>query len=68
MKQGRASHSNVASTKREPIAHAVEPCAVADIGLQHVYTAPPEPLYAGRGYEAPAISSETHHCGSQGKH
>lgn len=68
MKQGRASHSNVASTKREPISHEVDVCAVADIGLQHVYTAPPEPLYKGRGYEAPAINSETHHCGSQGKH
>lgn len=68
MKQGRASHSNVASTKVEPRSHAVEECTVADIGLQHVYTAPPEPLYKGRGFEAPKASSETHHCGSQGKH
>lgn len=67
-KQGRAAHSSVASTKREPNSHAVSECAVADIGMQNVYCAPPEPLYKGRGFEAPAISSETHHCGSQGKH
>lgn len=66
MKQGRAN-SNVTEVKREPIAKSVDPCAVADIGIQQVYTKS-VPLYDGRGYVAPMAGTDTHPCGSQGKH
>lgn len=67
MKQGRASHSNVASTKREPISHGVNVHAVSEIGQQVVRHSSIN-LYEGRGIEAPAGSTDIHHCGSQGKH
>lgn len=67
MKQGAASHSGVASTKVEPKPQAVNPGAVARIGIQQI-TYKKIPLYAGRGLKAPMTSTETHHCGSQGKH
>ena len=67
MKQGRADHSNVASTKREPVSHAVSPAAVSELGIIQVRTVS-QPLYTGRGFEAPAIQSSTHASGSQGKH
>lgn len=66
-KQGRADHSNVSGTKREPIAHAINPGGVAQIG--NVVAKNPEPLHAGRGFMSPQpTASTTHHCGSQGKH
>lgn len=66
MTQGRADHSNVASTKREPISHAVDESAVAQTGL--VYDKPGPALYEGRGYKAPMNSVTTSNCGSQGRH
>ena len=48
MKQGQASHSGTASTKVEPKSKAVNPEAVADIGIQQVrYKS--TPMYEGRG-------------------
>ena len=67
MKQGQASTSGMASQKREPIAHAVNPAAVSEIGVHQVrHTS--LPLYEGRGLEAPMQGTTIHHCGSQGKH
>lgn len=66
MKQGRADHSNRESVKREPISHVVDPCAVADIGIETGYTS--KPLYEGRGYQAPMAGQTSHDKGSQGKH
>lgn len=64
-KQGRADHSNVAGTKREPIAHAVSPAAVSEIGIHQVRTTKVS-LYEGRGFEAPAPKACTiHKSGSQ---
>lgn len=67
MKQGRASVSNVADVKREPISHAVSVDEVGEIGLQCGY-AKSEPLYEGRGYQAPMAGQTNHAKGSQGKH
>lgn len=72
MKQGRASSSGAGSQKREPISHAVSPRAVAGIGLAqgNMTDAGPlrvrsEPLYAGRGIEAPMKGTTIHKAGSQ---
>lgn len=75
MKQGRATHSGMGSTKSEPISHVVPPAYAGRIGLmqgnhaesgivhvQHV------PMYEGRALEAPTCHTTVHHCGSQGKH
>ena len=67
MKQGQASHSGMASTKVEPKPRAVNPEAVAHIGLQKVHYTK-IPLYEGRGLKAPMTVTQQHHCGSQGKH
>lgn len=66
MKQGTGNSTNSAQ-KREPIAHAVSPAAVSEIGLQ-VVRSTSLPLYEGRGLEAPMQGTTIHHCGSQGKH
>ena len=67
MKQGRASVDNNVGTKREPIAHAINPGGVAQLG-NHV-AKNPEPLYAGRGFSSPAPKAcVSHPSGSQGKH
>jgi len=67
MKQGQASTSGSASTKREPISHAVSPAAVSEIGVHQVrHTS--VPLYGGRGLEAPMQGTTNHPTGSQGKH
>ena len=67
MKQGRATTSGMGSQKREPIAHAVNPVAVAEEGIIEVrHTS--LPLYEGRGLEAPMQGTTIHHSGSQGKH
>jgi hypothetical protein len=55
------------STKREPIAHAVSPAAVSEIGI-HQVRGTSLPLYEGRGLEAPMVGTTVHECGSQGKH
>lgn len=62
MKQGRASPEGPGGRKREPIVHAVDVDAVSDLGRET------DPLYKGRGYEAPKASATTHNSGSQGKH
>jgi hypothetical protein len=66
MKQGTAN-SSPGDQKREPIAHAVSPAAVADIGIQQVRSTS-LPLYTGRGLEAPMQGTTIHQTGSQGKH
>lgn len=75
MNQGRASVSGPADRKVEPKSTAVNPGGVANLGLaqgNHAdgkdFTPRITPLYAGRGYEAPAITSTSHKCGSQGKY
>lgn len=77
MKQGQASSSGPGSRKREPVAHAVSPGGVSQIGESlgnHVTDSAKilhgavEPLYKGRGYEAPMTKSTIHHGGSQGRH
>lgn len=67
MKQGRAQSSQVGDTKREPIAHAVNPAAVSEIGI-HQARSNSLPLYEGRGIEAPMQGTTNHPTGSQGKH
>jgi hypothetical protein len=67
MTQGKATKSGMASTKREPIAHAVNPAAVSEIGI-HQVRGTSLPLYEGRGLEAPMAGSTTYESGSQGKH
>lgn len=66
MKQGQASSSGMGSTKQEPIAHAVNPGAVSQIGCHMGNPAAIKQLYEGRGYEAPMAKSTTHAGGSQG--
>lgn len=66
MKQGQAT-SSVVEMKREPNSKAVSPRAASDIGVQHIYTNS-EPLYEGRGIEAPMQGTTNHPTGSQGKH
>lgn len=65
--QGRADRNVSESTKREPISRGVNIVNVADMGIQHVHTKS-EPLYPGRGFEAPMAGSDVHPSGSQGKH
>ncbi len=66
MKQGTGNSTNSAQ-KREPIAHAVSPAAVSEIGIHQVrHTS--LPLYEGRGLEAPMQGTTNHPTGSQGKH
>lgn len=67
-KQGQASSSGMGSTKREPIAHAVHPAGVANLGTVQVYGSTSIPIYAGRGLEAPMVGTDIHESGSQGKH
>lgn len=67
MKQGQATHSGSGATKVEPKPRAVDPGAVSDIGQQYIYTES-QPLYEGRGLEAPMVGTTIHHSGSQGKH
>lgn len=54
------------SRKIEPMAKAINPGKVADMGLQQVRMRPHKDL--GRGYEAPMAKSSNHPRGSQGKH
>lgn len=67
MKQGRAS-SNVNEGKREPNAHAVNPGGASQLGEMEGHVRAIEPLYAGRGYEAPKAGTTTYPCGTQGRH
>lgn len=67
MKQGMAQQSGMASTKREPIAHAVSVAAVSEIGIHQVRSTS-LPMYEGRGLEAPMQGTTCYETGSQGKH
>lgn len=73
MKQG-TRHSSMMGRKMEPNSRAVNPGGAGNIGLaqgDHAdgcdFTPRITPLYAGRGFEAPAIATTTHKSGSQGK-
>lgn len=66
MKQG-SGNSRTGDTKREPISRAVNPGGAAQLGTAVISN--PTPLYAGRGYTAPAPAKvDSHPAGSQGKH
>jgi len=66
MKQGSGSHVN-SGAKREPISRAVDPGGAEQLGNMVIKN--PVPLYAGRGYTAPApVGKTVHATGSQGKH
>ena len=67
MKQGQAQTSRVGSTKVEPKSSAINPAAVADIGIQQVRTRS-IPFSTGPGLTAPMAGIDTHPSGSQGKH
>ncbi|MBZ5616235.1 MAG: hypothetical protein LAO23_19680 [Acidobacteriia bacterium] len=75
MKQGRASTSNVGSTKVEPRSHAVSPVYTNTLGAHygtHVtdqgrVPGLSQPMYEGRGLNAPMVSQTTHKAGSQGR-
>lgn len=64
MKQGRASHSNVSATKREPISHRVDPGAVDKMGNTGKSVTSRQ-LYVGKGVQAPKHSVTIHPRGSQ---
>jgi hypothetical protein len=76
MKQGSAGHVDY-KTKTEPRSRAVSETAVSQIGATlgdhatgsgKILPGASRPLYEGRGLEAPMNSSQSHHCGSQGKY
>jgi hypothetical protein len=63
--------------KREPIAKAVSPAGVSQIGEAmgnhatdsgKILHGASKPLYVGRGFEAPKTGTTVHHGGSQRRH
>jgi hypothetical protein len=68
MKQGRATTDHSAGTKVEPVPHAVDPKAVARLGVTQIYGTENRPLYEGRGLKAPMAGETSHKSGSQGKY
>ncbi len=67
MKQG-SGNSSYGQAKREPLVHSINPAAVAQLGEMVGPARAVEPMYSGRGFEAPKNDSEdSHDCGSQGK-
>ena len=66
MKQGTGKNYS-GPMKVEPRSTAVPPARAADIGIQQIRTRP-APAYKTVDGMAPKMSTETHHCGSQGKH
>lgn len=73
MKQG-TSHDSM-KVKMEPRSTAVNPAGVANLGEAQGNHADcgdlpvkMTPMYAGRGYQAPAIRSTSNKSGSQGKY
>lgn len=71
--QGRANSTNP-EKKTNPTTRIVNPGGAGNIGLaqgnhaeEGTFVPRITPLYAGRGYEAPAIRSTSHKSGSQGK-
>jgi hypothetical protein len=67
MKQGTGT-SRHGDSKVEPRPKAMNPAAVAALGIHKVYVSSKPGLHDGRGFKAPGIASTSHHCGSQGKH
>ena len=72
MKQGRATTSQVGSTKVEPRSRAVPPAYAAGMGVMkgnHADTGKVQlqkiPMYEGRGLEAPKMKVNIHPKGSQ---
>lgn len=58
------SHSGA---KREPVAHAINPKAVSEIGNAQFKSS--EQMSAGRGFQAPSPAGKTvHPSGSQKRH
>lgn len=66
MKQGTGK-TIVGGGKVEPQSTGVNPGAVGNIGIQSVHVKS-QPMYQGRGLQAPMVGSSTHKSGSQGKH
>lgn len=77
MRQGKALHSGMGSTKVEPVSQAVGIPRVAQFGNHvgnHVSDGPRpdlpatrEPMYEGRGLKAPMVGQTSHKSGSQGR-
>lgn len=72
MKQGRASHSSMGSTKVEPKSHAVPPAYPASLGIKRgnhsdegTTRVKTIPMYEGRGLKAPMKGVTIHPKGSQ---
>lgn len=72
MKQGKASHSGMGSTKIEPRSHAVPPAYPARLGTMQgnhsdsgTHRVQKIPMYAGRGLKAPMVGTTIHKKGSQ---
>ncbi len=68
MKQGQATTSSVGATKQEPQSCGVNPGGASQIGGAQGRMAMVQPIYEGRGLEAPRTQSTIHNGGSQGKH
>lgn len=75
MRQGRATHSGMGSTKTEPRSHTVPPAYPASLGNMvgnhadaGMVTVQKVPMYTGSGPHAPSGSTTIHRGGSQGKH
>lgn len=76
MKQGRADHSNMGSTKTEPRSTAINPHYPGQLGemmgnhadMGDTSRTGAVPMYEGRGLHAPMEKCTVHHSGSQGKH
>lgn len=75
MKQGQASSSGPGSRKQEPRPTIANPGGADGLGQamgnhadSGTFTPRITPLYAGRGYEAPAIKSTSRKSGSQGSY
>lgn len=67
MKQGTGK-TLIGGSKREPKPRAVNPAAVADLGIANVRTTPAPSIHAGRGFRGPApVAKTSHPSGSQGK-
>lgn len=63
MKQG-SGNSSRGDTKVEPRSHGVNVGSISGIGLQQVQSKA-EPMYNGRGFEAPKATTTVHKSGSQ---
>lgn len=76
MKQGKASREGAYGRKVEPSANGINPGWTNMLGNMqgnHVTNRDHtnyrgEKMYQGRGFEAPKNKSQSHGCGSQGRH